>query len=148
MHTCIPSHGPKRSWHSYPRRVNAGNKNTPSMQHASSTKTEYDYLNGCIKKKQKKTKTVTYEEISPKHSEPQRSSWGRRRRRTTMSSPSSSPCLAVFVYFASCALVLRFPCYMMHNGLQKLSWISYNKVIITVISITLIPRRFIVPCAI
>ena len=33
MHTCISSHGLKRSWRSCPRRVNAGNKNTPSMHH-------------------------------------------------------------------------------------------------------------------
>ena len=33
MHTCIPSHGLKRSWHSCPRQVNAGNKNTSSMHH-------------------------------------------------------------------------------------------------------------------
>ena len=33
MHTCISSHGLKRSWNSCPRRVNAGNKNTPSMHH-------------------------------------------------------------------------------------------------------------------
>ena len=33
VHTRIPSPGPKRSWRSYPRRVIAGNKNTPSMQH-------------------------------------------------------------------------------------------------------------------
>ena len=33
MHTCISLHGLKRSWRSCPRRVNAGNKNTPSMHH-------------------------------------------------------------------------------------------------------------------
>ena len=33
MHTCISSHGLKRSWRSCPRRVNASNKNTPSMHH-------------------------------------------------------------------------------------------------------------------
>ena len=33
VHTCISSHGLKRSWHSCPRRVNAGNKNTPSTRH-------------------------------------------------------------------------------------------------------------------
>ena len=29
-----PSHGLKRSWHACPRRVNAGNKNAPSMHHS------------------------------------------------------------------------------------------------------------------
>ena len=33
MHTCISSLGLKRSWRSCPRRVNAGNKNTPSTHH-------------------------------------------------------------------------------------------------------------------
>ena len=33
MHTCISSHRLKRSWRSCPRRVNAGNKNTPSTHH-------------------------------------------------------------------------------------------------------------------
>ena len=33
MHTCISLHGLKRSWRSCPRRVNAGNINTPSTHH-------------------------------------------------------------------------------------------------------------------
>ena len=33
MHTCISSHGLKRSWCLCPRRVNAGTKNTPSTHH-------------------------------------------------------------------------------------------------------------------
>ena len=33
MHTCIPLYGLKRSWHSCSRRVNANNRNTPSMHH-------------------------------------------------------------------------------------------------------------------
>ena len=33
MHTCIPLHGLKRSWHSCPRWENASHKNTPSMHH-------------------------------------------------------------------------------------------------------------------
>ena len=33
MHTCISSHGLKRSWRSCARRVNAGNKHTPSTHH-------------------------------------------------------------------------------------------------------------------
>ena len=71
MHTCISSHGLKRSWRSCPRRVNAGNKST---QHAPSTKMECDYLNGWIKK------TVTYAKISPQSGEPQRYSWGTQKQ--------------------------------------------------------------------
>ena len=48
-HTCIPLHLLKRSWHSCPRRVNAGKQK--HTQYAPSTKTECDYLNGWIKKK-------------------------------------------------------------------------------------------------
>ena len=33
MHTYVLSHGLKTFWRSCPRRVNAGNKNTPSMHH-------------------------------------------------------------------------------------------------------------------
>ena len=33
MYTCTPSHRLMRSWQSCPRRVNAGNKNTPSTHH-------------------------------------------------------------------------------------------------------------------
>ena len=73
MHTCISSHGLKRSWRSCPRRVNASNKN---IQHAPSTKTECDYLNGWIKKK------VTYAKISPKSGEPQKYSWGTQKTTT------------------------------------------------------------------
>ena len=49
MHTCISSHGLKGSWRSCPRRVNTSNKK--HTQHAPSTKTECDYLNGWIKKR-------------------------------------------------------------------------------------------------
>ena len=53
MHTCISSHGLKRSWHSCPRRVNAGNKNTPSTHHPQRRNT----LNGWIKKRPHKQKS-------------------------------------------------------------------------------------------
>ena len=33
MHTCISLHGLERSWRSCPRRMNAGNKNTPRTHH-------------------------------------------------------------------------------------------------------------------
>ena len=49
MHTCIPSHELKKSWHSCPRRVNASNKKK-TTQHAPSTKMECVYLYGWIKK--------------------------------------------------------------------------------------------------
>ena len=70
-YTCIPSHRLKRSWCSCPRWVNAGNKNT---QHAPSTKTECDYLNGWIKKKDHIRKNLT------QSGEPQRFSWGMQKK--------------------------------------------------------------------
>ena len=69
--TCIPSHRLKRSRHSCPRQVNAGNKNT---QHAPSTKTECDYLNGWIKK-WSNTKNLT------QNGEPQICSWGMQKKK-------------------------------------------------------------------
>ena len=50
---------------------------TKTHQHAPSTKTECDYLNGWIKK----NKTVTYAKISPKNGEPQRRSWGTQKKK-------------------------------------------------------------------
>ena len=44
-------------------------------QHAPSTKTKCDYLNGWIKK------TVTRVTISPKSGEPQRYSWGTQKKK-------------------------------------------------------------------
>ena len=73
LHTCCPSHGLKRSGHSCPRRVNACNKK--HTQHAPSTKTERDYLNGWIKKNGHMRKHLT------QNGEPKRYSWERRRRR-------------------------------------------------------------------
>ena len=48
VHTRIPSHRLKRSWHSCPRQVNA--EQQKYTQHTPSTKTECDYPNGWIKK--------------------------------------------------------------------------------------------------
>ena len=72
MHTSIPSHELKRSWHSCPRRANAGNNNK-NTRHAPSTKTECNYLNGWIN-------MVTYAIISPKMVNPRDIAWERRRR--------------------------------------------------------------------
>ena len=69
MHTCISSHGLKRSWRSCPRRVNADNKNTPSKHHprrrnVTTLMVGLKKKNGHIRK------------ISPKSGEPQRYCWG------------------------------------------------------------------------
>ena len=73
MHTCISSHGLKRSWCSCPRRVNAGNKNTPSTHHPW-RRNVTTLMVGL------KSKTVTYAKISPKSGEPQRYSWGTQKK--------------------------------------------------------------------
>ena len=78
MHTCIPSHRLKISWHSCPRQVNAGNKNTPSMHHPrrqTVTTSMFGLKNAQIRK------NLT------KNGEPQRYSWERRRRRRRMVNP-------------------------------------------------------------
>ena len=74
MHTCISSHGLKRSWRSCPRRVNAGNKNTPSTHHPR--RRNVTTLMVGLKK------TVTYAKILPKSGEPQRYSWGTHKKKT------------------------------------------------------------------
>ena len=74
MHTFFSSHILKRSWHSYPRRVNAGSKNTPSTHHPR--RRNVTTLMVGLKKK-----TVTYAKISPKSGEPQRYSWGTQKQK-------------------------------------------------------------------
>ena len=73
MHTCISSHGLKRSWRSCPRRVNAGNKNTPSTHHPrrrNVTTLMIGLKNGHIRKN-----------LTPKSGEPQRYSWGTQKKK-------------------------------------------------------------------
>ena len=86
MHTCIPSHGLKRSWHSCPRWVNAGNKNSLSMHNPrrrNVTASVVGLKNGLIcknltqnggsqryyswgmRKKKKKKKKTTYHAAEP-----------------------------------------------------------------------------------
>ena len=72
MHTCIPSHGLKRCWHSCPRRVNAGNKNTPSMHHPwrrNVTTSMVGLKNGHIRK------NLTQNGESPRYS------WGMQKKK-------------------------------------------------------------------
>ena len=74
MYTCIPLHRLKRSWHSCPRWVNAGNKNTPRMhlpQRQNVTTSMVGLRIGHLRK------NLT------QNGEPQRQSisWGTRRRR-------------------------------------------------------------------
>ena len=72
VHTYIPSQGLKRSRRSWPRRVNGGNKNTPSLHHP-------------------RRQNVTTSMVGLKNShihknltqigEPQRSSWGTQKQK-------------------------------------------------------------------
>ena len=72
MHTCIPSHGLTRSRRSCPRRVNAGNKNTPSMHHLRRRNVTTSVVG---------LKTATYAKISPKMVNPRNIAGKHRRRR-------------------------------------------------------------------
>ena len=72
MHTCISSHGLKRSRRSCLSRVNAGNKNTPSTHHPrrrNVTTLMVGLKNGHIRK------NLT------KNGEPQRYSWGTQKKK-------------------------------------------------------------------
>ena len=82
-HICIPWHRLKRSWRSCPRRVNAGNKNTPSMHHPRRRNVATS-IAGLI--------NLSHTQKShPKNDETQRYSWERRRR-------SLSVCLSVCLF--------------------------------------------------
>ena len=70
--TCIPSQGLKRSW-SCPRRVNAGNKNTPSMHHPRRQNVTTSIVG--INKNGHTRKNLT------QNNEPHKYSWERRLRR-------------------------------------------------------------------
>ena len=79
MHTCISLHGLKRSWRSCPRRVNAGNKNTPSTHHPRrrNVTTLMVWLeNGHIRKNLTQS------------GEPQRYSWGTQQKKKKKKSVS------------------------------------------------------------
>ena len=72
MHTCIPSHRLKRSWHSCPWRVNVGNKNTPNMHYPrrwNVTTSMVRLKNGHVRK------NLT------QNGEPQRYSWGTQKKK-------------------------------------------------------------------
>ena len=71
MHTCISSHGLKRSRRTCPRRVNAGNKNTPSTHHPR--RRNVTTLMVGLKKRSHMQKS------HPKSGEPQRYSWGTQK---------------------------------------------------------------------
>ena len=70
MHTCISWHGLKRSWRSYPRQVNAGNKNTPSMHHLrrwNVTTSVVGLRNGHIRKNLTSPKMVNPRHVGGEH---------------------------------------------------------------------------------
>ena len=75
MHTCISSHGLKRSWHSRPKWVNACNKNTLSMHHPRRQNVTTSVVG---------LKTVTFTKISPKLVNPRDIARNRRRWRRIM----------------------------------------------------------------
>ena len=76
MHTCIPSHGLIRSWHSCPRWVNASSNNKPSMRHPQRRNVTISMVG--LKKTNKNGHI--YKNLI-KNGEPQRYSWEDRRRR-------------------------------------------------------------------
>ena len=73
MHTCISSHGLKKSWHLCPSPVNASNKNTPSMHYPQRQNVTTSMVG--LKK------LVMYAKNPTQNGEPQRYSWEHSRRR-------------------------------------------------------------------
>ena len=73
MHTCIPSHGLKRSWRSCPRPVNAGNKSTLSMHLPRRRNVTTSVVE--LKKNSHICKILT------QYGEPQRSRWETQKKR-------------------------------------------------------------------
>ena len=59
MHTCILSHRLTRSWRLCPRRVNAGNKITPSMHHPQSWNVTTSVVGFFLKKRSHMQKSRT-----------------------------------------------------------------------------------------
>ena len=76
VHTCIQSQGLKRPWHSCPRWVNAGNKNTPSIHHPRKRNVTTSMV-GLKKTPPKRLHTQNLTQ----NGEPQSCSWERKRRR-------------------------------------------------------------------
>ena len=88
MHTCIPLHWLKRSWHSCWRQVNAGNKNTHSKYHPrrQNVITSMVGLKNCHI-----CKNLT------QNSEPQRSSWGMQKKKKIYGPVSFLPELLIYI---------------------------------------------------
>ena len=91
MHTCIPRHGHKRSLHSFPSWVNAGNNNTPSMHHPQ----WQNVMTSMIELKKKKKKKVTYVKISPKLVNPRDIAEGIQKKKTEGPNWSEEPQLSL-----------------------------------------------------
>ena len=114
MHTCISSHGLKRSWRSCPRRMNAGNKNTPSTHHPWRRNVTTLMVG---------LKTVTYAKISPKSGEPQRYSWGTQKKKKKEKNFSSC---GEFSRWIDCrSAVFAKSKKTMQNGAGEVAEVSY-----------------------
>ena len=113
MHTCILSHGLKRSWHLCPKRVNAGNKNTPSMHYPRRRSVTTSMVG--FKKKGNIRKNLT------QNGKPQRYSWGRPQRQAALhelllNSTLASATLGELASRRKCGSIYRtvFNCYGSH----------------------------------
>ena len=115
MRTCIPSHRLKRSQHSCHRMGEC--RQQQHTQHAPSTKTKCDYLNGWSEKNSHIRKNLT------QNGEPQKLSWEHRKRRRRSPVQDSQTCSS-----SGGRLVNQtcFPLCRVHTGHEKLekSWNS------------------------
>ena len=99
MHTCISSHGLKRSWRSCPRWLNAGNKYTPSMHHPR-RRNVTTWMVG-LKKNGHIRKNLTQKMVNPRDIAGER-----RKKRKEVKDRHGSPCFAWTQTFAIFCSVL------------------------------------------
>ena len=129
MHTCISSHGLKRSWRSCPRRVNTGNKNTPSTHHPW-RRNVTTLMVGFFKK------TVTYAKISPKSGEPQRYIAGERKKKKKMFWLRLLCRIVVNFCLSWHWLFSRFSCNQLFQSVLLVSGHVWESVLLTVLFIS------------
>ena len=87
----------QKYWQSCPRRVNADNKNTPSM-HQPRRRNVATSMVGLIKKQKTKKKPGHMSKNLIQNGEPQRHSWARQKKRRRF--PFSSLFKAVYLYLS------------------------------------------------
>ena len=111
---CAYMHSIKRTWHSCPKWVNAGNENTPSIHHPRRRNMTTSMVG---------LKTVTYAEVSPKMVNPREIAGERRRRIYHFHWPSLCPGVTRSAESKTCWLHF-FPHFSSDQGWNLMLWWS------------------------